>query len=253
MSSTDTTTTSKDTAPQWSIPSTFNASYAIVACIIYFLNPTIYFGTELLAAQAYTPSYNYKTHFTSQLGIPYEYVEPMSGLQAFSPRANYMNVMFVTHGVLFLAGQWFLLRAFDKPELATARIWTARVFLVGITMVAAVPGGPRAEEPGGLGIIHVLGAFLAILSGNINSILTGVAAEKWGLHKAASLMCGVVGLCGLVAFFAGGGRGLTPGLYQRISIYPTQIWMFFTADMLFQNISKVVKEADEEFVRQKQE
>ena len=247
------TTASKDTAAKWSIPSTFNASSAVVACIIYFLNPTIYLGTELLAAQSYTPSYNYKTHFTSQLGIPYEYVEPNTGRQAFSPRANTMNIMFVIHGVLFLAGQWFLLRTFDQPKLATARIWTARVFLVGITMVAAVPGGPRAEEPGGLGIIHVLGAFLAITSGNINSLLTGIAAEKWGLHKVASLMCGVAGLCGLVAFFAGGGKGPTPGFYQRISIYPTQIWMFFMADMLFQNISKVVKEADEEFVRGKQE
>ncbi|KAF2213569.1 hypothetical protein CERZMDRAFT_96399 [Cercospora zeae-maydis SCOH1-5] len=229
-----------------------NTGPAILACIIYFVTPALYFGIEFYVSQEYSPSYSYEEHYTSQLAVPVEYVERNTGRLAFSPRGNLMNAMFFANGILFLLGQRLLLSSFKAPRLATTRMVVAVGYMVGTTMLAAVPAGNKQEEAG-LAPVHFIGAVLAIVLGNMNSLLTGITAERWGLHKIVSLVCGVVGLVGLGVFVVSGEDSPTPGLYQRSSIYPTEVWMFFTADMLMGEISKAMKEKDEEVENVKRE
>ncbi|PPJ60901.1 hypothetical protein CBER1_06213 [Cercospora berteroae] len=222
---------------------------AVFACIVYFITPAIYFGTEFYVSQEYSPSYSYKEHYTSQLAVSEEYVEKKTGRLAVSPRGNLMNLMFFVHGILYLLGQRLLLNSFKAPKLAKARTIAAVAYMIGTTLLAAIPAGDKEEEAG-LAPFHILGAVLAIVLGNVNSLLTGIAAERWGLHKVVSLISGVVGLVSFVAFIAVGEKGTTPGLYQRASIYPIEAWMFFTADMLMGEISKFMKEMDQEIIKQ---
>ncbi|KAI5364046.1 hypothetical protein Slin15195_G097010 [Septoria linicola] len=223
-----------------------NSGTAVLACIIYFLTPALYLGIEYYVSLDYAPSYSYRTHYTSQLAVPDEYVERNTGRTAFSPRAHLMNYMFIANGLLYLIGQRLLLGCFDKTlQLATTRIFLAMGHCIGFILVAAVPGGPKQEEAG-IAWVHFVGALLAIVMGNVNSLITGIVTPQWGLHKIISLACGTVGLCSTVLFFLSVGRGPSPGLWQRLSLYPTQLWMFFTADMLMAEISKLMKELDKE-------
>ncbi|KAM3413989.1 hypothetical protein BST61_g10653 [Cercospora zeina] len=242
---------SDDVVPASSTAS-LNTGPAILACIIYFVTPALYFGTEFYVSQAYSPSYSYEEHYTSQLAVSVGYVEQNTGRLAVSPRGNLMNIMFFANGILFLLGQRLLLSSFKAPRLANTRMFVAVGYMVGTTMLAAVPAGNKQEEAG-LAPVHFLGAVLAIVLGNVNSLLTGITAERWGLHKVMSLLCGIVGVLGFALFVVSGGNNPTPGLYQRSSIYPTEAWMFFTADMLMGEISKVMKQKDEEIGNIKRE
>lgn len=229
--------------------SALNTLPAVFACIVYFVAPALYFGTEFYVSQEHSPSYSYKEHYTSQLAVSKEYIDKKTGRLAVSPRGNLMNLMFFSHGLLFLLGQRLLLSSFKASKLVKARTIAAVGYMIGTTLLAAIPAGDKEEEAG-LAPFHILGAVLAIGSGNVTALLTGIAAERWSLHKVVPLVSGIIGLVSFVAFIAVGEKGPTPGLYQRASIYPIEVWMFFTADMLMGEISKFMKEMDQEIIKQ---
>jgi hypothetical membrane protein len=222
----------------------FNTLSGMVAITIYFLLPSIYLGGELWASQAYTPYYSYKKHFTSQLGIPYVYTDPQSREESFSPRAAMMNLNFIANGILFFVAQLFLLRSTNSPGAPTLRTIVAALYGVGIVLVGLYPGGPE-EAKGNAGTWHIVGAVLAIVLGNVNSILAGYNSSKQN-YRLISMGLGFTGLIGFVGFVVqlASGNTLTMGLWQRTTIYPTIAWEFVTADMLMGEISLIIKDLE---------
>lgn len=210
----------------------FRRPAAILAVIIYLALPTIYFSVEWYASRLFVPYYSYFTRFTSELGIPYAYTDPETGHFTNSWRAVQMNLNFVVAGLLFLAGQICLQQATGPTKFSTSRMIIAVLYCIGIILVAVVPGGPKERESGNVRW-HGLGATLAIVGGNVNSILIGLATPSSAkpVYRASCLALGTAGLAGLFMFFMAKQWGMK-GLWQRSSIYPTLFWEYLTAGSL---------------------
>lgn len=67
---------------------------------------------------------------------------------------------------------------------------------------------------------------MAILSGNVGSVLAGFASDEV-VYGVGSVLLGIAGLLGAVmsGLFV---KGKWRGLWQRSAIYPIVIWMGFT-------------------------
>lgn len=202
---------------------------AILAAMIWFGTPTLYFGVEWYTSRMFSPYYSYISRFTSDLGIPYAYNDPDTGHLINSWRAVMMNLNFAANGLLFLAGNICLLRANGQKKLSMTRLVNAVLYCIGIILVGAVAGGPKEHESGSV-IWHGIGAGLAIIGGNINSLLAGFAtpSDSNPFYRAVSLFMGTAGLSGLGIFFLLGSLE-TKGFWQRSSIYPTLFWEYATA------------------------
>ncbi|KXT09151.1 hypothetical protein AC579_7301 [Pseudocercospora musae] len=214
----------------------------LIALIIYTILPITYWTTEYHAARGYTPSYSYRNDFTSNLGIPYAGIDKFTEERIFSARARLMNMNFIFNGLHFLGAAICFTAATSRTfnsRFITARLIAAGLYCIGIILVAAVPGGPK-EKQNGTASWHLLGALLAIAGGNVNSLVTGMAAPaNRMIYKSICLLLGSLGLLAFAIFL---GRrapeGRDNGLWQRAAIYPTLVWEICTAVFLVQDMSR---------------
>lgn len=226
---------------------------ALMAITIYTILPIAYWTTEWHASQAYRPSYSYRDHYTSNLGVPHSWIDPIIKTRTFSRRAYLMNSMFILNGLHFLLGQICLLAASSQqqqkssPKLKSSRIAVASLYCIGIILVAAFPSSPIDVESGS-SAMHVLGAGFAIGGGNVNSLLAGIAAPSRNLfYKTSCLALGSLGLLSLAVFLNRGGlEHADKGLWQRGAIYPTLIWELLTAGCLIAESSRQVDRRKQE-------
>ncbi|EME42654.1 hypothetical protein DOTSEDRAFT_54955 [Dothistroma septosporum NZE10] len=208
---------------------------AITAAAIFLLLPIIYLSIEYYAALSYIPYYSYLKNHTSDLGIPYAFINPMTGAQIYSYQAQLMRLNFVLNGFLYYIGHTVLLQATTSltgGKYNIPRAIVSVVYCIGIVLVAAVPAGP-GEKKDGYAIWHNLGAFLAIGGANANILLAGLAAPstRQPVYRGLCLLLGTLGSAGLaiflIIFIAKNGSGMS-GFWQRSSIYPNQLWEFIT-------------------------
>ena len=136
-----------------------------------------YPSLEAVAAHA-LPHYDYAHDFISDLGRP------------DSPLSPIMNAAFVIQGVSFFVGAVLVARAgYGRTRLFVA---CAALNAIGNVTVASVPSGAT-----GIAWVHVTGAVLAILGGNV-AILAGVPIIKslgaQRLYRLGSIALAAVGL-----------------------------------------------------------
>ena len=185
----------------------------------------VFLIAEAVAASRFTPSYSYLRNFISELGSTACRALP-DGAQACSPLAGPMNLAFAATGVLFVAA--LLLAA---PLRAGGRGWTPFLAAglahgVGMLLVAVVHGGALIAATAAP--LHVLGAVLAIVGGNIAIAVSPfppsagapVLLRRWG-----GIACGV-GLAALVLLvvFSAARQPALLGLWERISCYSIISW-----------------------------
>ncbi|MDR7277421.1 DUF998 domain-containing protein [Catenuloplanes atrovinosus] len=172
----------------------------------------IFFGAEFIAAAAWTdPPYSYTHHFISNLGVrgPAE----AFGQFMYSPLAWVMNAGFFLFGIAALAGVTLLPARRRWPLILMAAVLAA-----GGVLLAFFPG---SGEETAAGDYHGLGAFAAIVGGNVLVILLGrIGPAREGGRPLVVL--GVLGLVGLGVFFAVlmSGAGILIGLAERAAVYP---------------------------------
>ncbi|GIF22495.1 putative membrane protein [Actinoplanes tereljensis] len=181
----------------------------------------IYFGTEFIAAAAWTdPPYSYTYHWISNLGV--HGPSTAFGQFMYSPLAWVMNTGFVLFGPVVLAGV-LLLRGLPGRR-RWAPVVTAVLLAVGSMLVGLFPGSAEAFDDG-TGVFHGLGAFAAFVGGNVLAILLGRRHRLLGVSRArgrALVGLGILGVVSLVAFMAdlSTGDGVLIGLVERGVIYP---------------------------------
>ena len=102
---------------------------------------------------------------------------------------------------------------------------------VGSTVVGLVHSAPGTAA--GTPHIHVIGAYAAIVGGNLALIVAGLAASPvWasGWFRICSVAIGVFGLsCGLALVVT---RGWPPGLLERGAVDTITIWEISTGLLL---------------------
>jgi hypothetical membrane protein len=201
--------------------STRTAAVPASAGIAWIAAAVVYVGTEAIAASAF-PGYSYSANYISDLGVPE--VAEFQGRSIDSPLAAVMNTGFVLQGVLYLLGAVIATRAL-RTGPRRAFLALAAVHAVGITVVGLIHGS-ASSAASGIGWMHVVGAGMAIIAGNVASIIAGLGSGRIGAARAfrvASVALGVVGLIALGALQALGGSDVD-GIWERGSVYTVTAW-----------------------------
>jgi len=195
-------------------------------------------GEGLTALAWRNPVYSYTRNYISDLGVSGPPVT-FQGRLIYSPVYWVVNTGFIIEGVLAITAALLL-----RPLLSSKR-WrfTLPMFAIihgaGIIMVAIVHGSPgEMNKP--IGILHVIGAAMAIIFGNIQCICTGIAARQNGAalwYKSYSIFMGLLGFAGLIGLIML--HSIPPGITERISVYTIIFWDITTGIFLLAGINRL--------------
>jgi hypothetical membrane protein len=183
--------------------------------VIWLLGAGVYVVCEAVAA-AGKPGYRYATNYISDLGT-----------------SAVMNVgAFALHGLLFALGAVVAVRAHPGTGgVGRGFLLAAAANAVGNVMVGSFPSG----SPGSVAL-HVVGAALAIVGGNIAVLLVGVGGRRIGLpqnYSRASVALGVFGICCLAALTM-----FPVGFVERGAVYPIIVWQAMTGVAILRQVSR---------------
>jgi hypothetical membrane protein len=186
------------------------------------LAPAVYVVTEAITAAAWTqPRYSYTENYVSDLGVTGPR-ETFLGHDIYSPLAPVMNAGFIADGLLALLATILIVR-FRASRRAKA-IWILSVLLAaGITLVGVFHGSRLSQQAGTIGL-HFLGAPVAIIAGNVITILVGAGAAAFGLaprFRRPLIILGIAGIAALAAEIVvmGGVPGFPAGICERLAVY----------------------------------
>ncbi len=191
-----------------------------------------YLVTEAVAALAWkNPVYSYSNNYISDLGVSGPPVTFMGRL-IYSPLYWVMNAGFFVEGVLAVLAAFLLMPLFTKKTWRTIIPLIAILHGVGITLVAIFHGSADATKEY-TGVMHVTGAALAIIFGNVQCICAGIAAGQSGAPKWFTAYSVVLGLAGLIALFCPFiEHGVAPGTMERVAVDSFITWDITTGIFL---------------------
>ncbi|MFI9387886.1 DUF998 domain-containing protein [Kutzneria sp. NPDC052558] len=179
-----------------------------------------YLIAEAITASAWkNPPYSYSRNAISDLGVPSCGGE-LQGRVICSPLHGVMNSAFILQGVLFVVAAVLLFRLL-LGRMRWVYLFLALVQGVGIVVVGLIHGSPESLA-NGMMVWHGLGAFMAILGGNLVFVVIGGhilrrRTETWlGITEVA---LGVIGLVAAVVL-AMNWDAPYAAVYERISVYP---------------------------------
>jgi hypothetical membrane protein len=195
-------------------------------------------GEGLTALAWKNPVYSYIHYYISDLGVEGP-PTVFQGRHIYSPIYWVVNTGFAVEGVLAIAAALLLRPLFSQKKWRFTLPLLAVIHGVGIIMVAIVHGSPgEMNKP--IGILHVIGAAMAIIFGNIECICAGIAARQNGAplwYKSYSIFMGLLGIAGLLTLIML--HSIPPGITERISVYTIIFWDITTGVFLLAGIKKL--------------
>lgn len=204
----------------------------------------VYLAAEAVTAAAF-PGYSYANNYISDLGIPD--VGAFDGRTIDSPLHAVMNSAFVVSGLLYLAAAVLAARLPAARQFASGYrrlfVGLAAAYAVGIALVGLVPGSQTSAE-NGLAVLHVAGAALAIVGGNLAAITAGIGARKHArfAYCLSSIILGAIGLFGLVMLQVNSSTAsinlLPDGAWERIAVYTVTAWQLLTGILLLRRAKR---------------
>ncbi len=188
-----------------------------------------YVVTEVITASAWkTPVYSYASNWISDLGAPD--CSTFQGRVVCSPLHDVMNTGFIAQGVMFLIASILLLRLFSGASRYVSLV-LALIYSIGIMLVGSFHGSTAATANG---TFHYLGAFMAIVGGNIAAIVTGFLWKRLEMPRwygSISIVLSFLGIaCGVVLGTTIG--RIPPGIPERASVYTILLWQLLTGIVL---------------------
>ncbi|WP_411701082.1 DUF998 domain-containing protein [Conyzicola sp.] len=191
----------------------------LAGALAFIVGALQYVTLEAIAAAAWTtPRYDYAVNYISDLGVPDAQI--YGGRQVDSPLAWVMNTGFVLEGVFFVVGAVLLAGMFGGVS-RWLFVGFAVLHGVGIVLVGLF------DEAADAGPLHLIGAFLAIVFGNLTALVAGLAAVRAGLPRwfsIASVVLPVVGLLSESVLLAGLSDVRFDGLWERGGVYSVTVW-----------------------------
>jgi hypothetical membrane protein len=202
-----------------------------LAGLLWLLAGATYLASETIAAAAF-PGYSYARNYISDLGVAAAGV--IDGRSVHSPLALVMNLGLLCDGALFVVASFVGAIALRAQRLPVGRALPLLGIAhgLGTMLVGAVPDGGEAAGP--IPSLHVIGAGLSIVAGNLGMIMVGVRGRQIGArrgYQAASLMLGLFGLASLAMLEGNRVAALAlgpDGLLERGSVYPITAWEIMT-------------------------
>lgn len=136
-----------------------------------------------------------------------------------SPWHDFMNGSLVVLGITMIGGSYLLARSLRKKTTTHIGFGCMMLAGVGSLLVGVFPENSIAW-------LHILGAALAFIAGNIGMIVIGASLSslpKW--LQIYSIISGSIALGALLLFVNTVYLGLGIGGMERIVAYPQSIWM----------------------------
>lgn len=207
----------------------------IAAAVLWVVGGAWYLLSEAVAASAF-PGYDYARDYISDLGAVRE--DPLDARLVDSPLAEVMNLGFLHQGLFFLLGAVFAARALPSGRGRSVFLVLAVVHAVGNGLVAVFHSGQEAA--GAVGLLHPVGAVMAILGGNLATVaavfmLRDCAAARFARVAGSALAVGgITSLLGLgLSTVLGAPLLFDDGTWERGSVYAITAWQFVAATAVF--------------------
>ncbi|MFJ9207378.1 DUF998 domain-containing protein [Streptomyces sp. NPDC102264] len=198
-----------------------------LGAVLLVVNAVQWVVNEAIAAAAWTtPTYNYATHYISDLGVPD--CTQFQGRAICSPLNWVMNTSFILEGILFATGVVLLSRLVPGRARRVIRV-LALAHGVGMVLVGLFHGSPEGPRLGLL--IHVGAAGVGILCANVIAILAGTL-RSLGLPPAYRVFSVAVGAAGLISVVLVGVSTSTAGAFERGGVYSWLLWSAVTGTLL---------------------
>jgi hypothetical membrane protein len=183
-----------------------------------WLSALQFFVAQVLVAREWPGSFNLAERNISDLGATSCGALHAAASMPCSPWHGMMNASFVTIGVTMAIGGILARDAFVPGARRTMAILLFCVAGAGVVLVGLFPENTA-------GALHVAGAAVNFLAGNIALICFGLAlpARRQRL-SGFSVAAGALGLISTVLVGTGHDAGLGHGTMERLAAYPIAIW-----------------------------
>ena len=175
-----------------------------------------YFITQIVVASAWATPFSLAHNTISDLGNTA--CGYYGGMQVCSPQHSWMNVSFILLGMTQAGGAILLYKATNHPFKVKLGLISMILAGVGTTLVGLFPENTIA-------VMHILGATLPFLVGNIGLVLLGLnlkMPKKLRIYTTAS---GLIALVGLILYMTRIYVGIGIGGMERLVAYPQTIWL----------------------------
>lgn len=194
-------------------------SKRLLAGAIFFIAASfVYLAAEAIAASAWIyPDYGYAYHYISDLGVSERMT--IDDRSVYSPLAFVMNTGFILYGLLS-ASAYVCMFPLLKKRVRWLLILFAVIQGIGNMLVGLFPG-----ESYDYASMHILGAGMAIIGGNVTLILFGFALRNHQISafiKGIAMTLGNIGLIALVIMLTNDFG--YPAVFERLSVYTMTIW-----------------------------
>jgi len=191
--------------------------------VFCLLGLVVFFIGQAVTQWATTAPYSVSRQAISELGITQcaNFQQPQTGISFYvcSPLNWVMNGTFVVYGALIMLATTLAIRSL-WPGRRMRNIGLVLLFFGGIEAVAA------GFSPQDIQLFfHSLSGGLAIAALNFGLIFLGFAAIKtWRALGWFTLLCGLIGMIGLVMSGTPPYAGLGYGGWERVAGYSFAIW-----------------------------
>ncbi len=207
-----------------------------IAAISWALCLQYYIVQLLAASQFVAPGYSALHNTISDLGNTA--CGPYGNRFVCSPLHVVMNFSFIALGVSMFVGAVAL---YDQGRTMAIKTGLSLFMLaaLGTVLVGLFPENTRAS-------MHVLGAGLPFVLGNIGLIIFGVAARRQPVAlRTVSWLMGSLGSVALILFVSHNYGPLGSGGMERLAAYPQSLWMIGVGAYLLRHRNHKVKRRSE--------
>ena len=193
----------------------FNRRYPYVGPSLWMASIQ-YFIVMLIVALTWKVPYSILQNPISDLGNTA--CGTYSGRYVCSPLHSLMNVSFCILGLTMILGSGLIYREFNKSRGSRVGFSLMALAGFGTLLVGIFPENT-------VGVLHFIGALLAILIGNIGVVILGIFLDIPKPLRIYTLFSGIFALIALVFFTTQHYLGLGEGGMERLASNPQTMWL----------------------------
>lgn len=197
------------------IINTFTDRYPFVGSVIWILSIQ-YYLFQIVAARAWSVPYSLTHNTISDLGNTAcgQYGQRF----VCSPLHGLMNASFIMLGITMIIGSVLIYNEFQKSKTSLVGFSMMAVAGLGTLLVGLFPENT-------INILHIFGATLPFLVGNIGLVVLGFALDIPKSLRWYTLFSGFLSLVALGLLVSHTYLGIGIGGMERITAYPQTMWL----------------------------
>jgi hypothetical membrane protein len=196
---------------------TFTDRYPLIGPMIWILCIQ-YFIAQLVVARAWSTPYSLLHNPISDLGNTA--CGLYSGRFVCSPLNGLMNASFIMLGITMAIGSLLIYQEFKESLSSLVGFSFMSLAGIGTLMVGLFPENTLSD-------VHLAGAILPFLIGNLALIIFSVALPIPKPFQIYTILSGAISLVALVFLLTDHYLSLGIGGMERLTTYPQTIWLIF--------------------------